>query len=268
MQINVDAAIKQKSPRWHRWLPKWLIRWVERTIHQAEMNDFLAKHSGDSSIQFAQETVNYFDVTVRVNNEENLPKSGRYILVSNHPLGGLDGLAIIGEVGKHRTDIKFPVNDLLMQLEPMHEVFVPINKHGRNSHDTAKMFDEIFTSDALVCYFPAGLCSRKQKGKICDLEWKKTIISKAKQYQRDIIPLYFGGKNSNRFYRLANFRKRIGIKFNIEMLYLPDEMFRQRGNTLEMTFGAAIPYTTFDRSKSDKEWAAWLKSKVYELQKI
>jgi len=174
-------------------------------------------------------------------------------------------LALISLIGKYRSDIKFPVNDLLMVLKPMHGTFIPINKHGRNNTDAAKELHDVFASNDLILYFPAGLCSRKINGKIQDLEWKKTIVQKAVAYQRDIIPVFFEGRNSERFYRIANWRKKLGIKANLEMMLLPDEMTKQKGKEFTITFGNPIPYSTFDSSKSPKEWAAWLREQAYKL---
>ncbi len=266
MYLDVDATLKQKNPKLHKWLPSFVIKWIERIIHQKEMNQYLSQHQGESSIKFAQNFLKSFDVNVNIIQEENIPRTGRYIVVSNHPLGGFDGIALISVVGQYRNDIKFPVNDILLSFDQLKEVFIPINKHGQNSQEAVKQLNEVFASDELIFYFPAGLCSRRQNGVICDLEWKKTVITKAKQYQRDIIPVHFKGENSARFYNLANFRKKIGLKFNIEMLFLPDEMFRHRGKTFDIKFGEPISYQTFDSSKNDRQWAAWLKEQVYALK--
>jgi putative hemolysin len=260
LRVDVTEAITSKSKKLARWLPRFIIRWIEKLIHQEEMNQFLCKHVNETGIEFAKCVVEDFaHASVSVLNEELVPKEGRYIIVSNHPLGAIDGLALIALMGKYRTDIKFPVNDLLMVFKQLHGIFIPINKHGRNSSDAAKELHQVFASNDLILYFPAGLCSRKINGKIQDLEWKKTIVQKAKEYQRDIIPIYFDGRNSERFYRIANWRKRLGIKVNLEMLLLPDEMVRQKGKKFTITFGKPISYTSFDDSKSNKEWAAWLR---------
>lgn len=267
LRIDVDQVIAAKSPKWHKRLPKVVIRWLERTIHQDDMNDFLLYHSDDESLAFAKNVLKMLGAHLKVQGEENLPKTGRYIITSNHPLGGLDGLCYICLLSEFRSDIKFPVNDLLMNVKPMKDVFVPINKHGKQGHNAIQQFNDTFASDEAIIYFPAGLCSRKQKGGVIrDLEWKPTIVAKAKQYQRDIIPAYFDGKNSNFFYNLARFRKAIGIKFNIEMLYLVDEMYRQKGNTFTITFGKPITYSTFTADKNNIEWAAWLRDQTYALK--
>lgn len=265
--IDINKAFAEKSPSLHRKIPSFLIRGIEKLIHQDEMNGFMSAHIHDSSIDFATAALQFFNVGLEINGVENIPVSGRKIIVSNHPLGGLDGLALISVLGKYRTDLKFPVNDLLMQLTPMKDVFIPINKHGRTATYATHQLNEAFASDHLILYFPAGLCSRKIKGEIRDLEWKKSIISKAKEYKRDIIPAFFDGKNSNRFYRLANLRKKLKIKVNLEMAFLPDEAFKQKGNVIHVTFGEEISYQQFDKTKNDKEWASWLKDEVYALRK-
>jgi len=266
LQVDVKQTISSKSKKWANRLPRFVVRWIEKLIHQEDINRFLAKHEHDTPIEFAKNCLEEFaQASITVSNEEKIPKEGRYIVVSNHPLGAIDGLAMISLIGKYRHDIKFPVNDLLMAIKPMHGIFIPINKHGNNSIDAAKELHHAFSSNDLIIYFPAGLCSRKIKGKIQDLEWKKTIIQKAKEYKRDIIPAFFEGKNSRRFYRIANLRKRLGIKTNLEMILLPDEMVKQKGNKFTVTFGDPISYTTFDDSKTPKEWASWLRELTINL---
>ncbi|MDR2979511.1 MAG: 1-acyl-sn-glycerol-3-phosphate acyltransferase [Bacteroidales bacterium] len=265
--IDLNMAFAEKSPALHRKIPGFFIRYVERLIHQDEMNGFMEAHINDLSIDFATAGLDFFQVSLQVFGEENIPASGRKIVVSNHPLGGLDGLALISVLGRYRSDIKFPVNDLLMQLTPMKDIFIPINKHGRTNVEATNQFNDAFASDDLILYFPAGLCSRKIDGKIQDLEWKKSIISKAKEYERNIVPAFFDGQNSRRFYRLANLRRKFGIKINLEMALLPDEAFRQKGNVINVIFGEEIPYCHFDDTRSDKAWAEWLKDEVYALKK-
>jgi len=264
-KIDVKSVIAAKSPKLLKIMPQFIIRWLERTIHQDEMNQFYAVHKNLPSIEFAQEVLQMLSPEITLINENNIPKTGRHIMVSNHPLGGLDGITLISVIGKFRRDIKVPVNDLLLFVEPLRDVFIPIAKVGKNSRDNVRQLEDAFESNNLIIYFPAGLCSRRKKGIIQDPEWKKTIIGKARETHRDIIPVHFAGRNSNWFYNLSNFRKKLGIKTNIEMLYLVDEMYRQRGKSFTITFGEPIPYTMFNKSKTDKEWALWLQNLVYKL---
>lgn len=268
LKIDVEELISSKSPKLKRFLPRFIINYLKNIIHQDEINVFLAKHKDLFGIDFADEVVRFFHTKINIVNPENIPLEGRYIVVSNHPLGGLDGIILISTFGKKRRDIFFPVNDLLLYLRNLNNIFIPINKHGRNSTDGVRQINKAFETDGLILYFPAGLCSRKQKGEICDLEWKKTVISKAKQFKRDIIPVHFEGRNRNFFYNLAKIRKWLGIKANIEMLYLSDEMFHQQHKTFTITIGKPINHETFTKEKSDVDWAKWLKEHVYSLADV
>jgi len=162
--------------------------------------------------------------------------------------------------------MKFPVNDILMTIKWLDNIFIPINKHGANSKDAVKQLDDAYGSDAQILMFPAGLVSRKKKGKIVDLEWKNNFIKKAITYQRDIIPVHISGKNSNFFYNLANIRKFLRIKANIEMLYLVDEFYKQRGNNLEISFGKPVSWADIAKDKDRNKSAAMIKEMVYQLK--
>ena len=215
-----------------------------------------------------KELIGYFDLTLELVNEENIPAEGRYIFASNHPLGGLDGICLSAVIGQHYNGkIRYLVNDLLLYLSNLRSIFVPINKHGAQGKNNARLIDEAYASDNQIVTFPAGLCSRKIDGKIQDPEWKKSFIQKAVEHKRDVVPVYFEGRNSNFFYRLANLRKALGIKMNYEMLYLPDEMFRCKHKTFRIHFGEPIPWQTFDTSKKPGERAEWVRTLVYNLRK-
>lgn len=266
MKVNVKEAIASKNKKLARYLPGFVIRWIEKIVYQKEMNQFLEKHGQDESFEFAKNTRKVAaEVSYKVVNEQNIPQTGRYIVASNHPLGGLDGVIMIEILGNYRKDVRVPANDLIMQLEPLHSVLIPINKHGRSSKELSKMINEVFESDDVILYFPAGLVSRKNKGVLEDPPWKKTVITKSKQYQRDIIPVFFKAENSKLFYRVARWRKRLGIKMNVEMFLLPSEVFKHKGEEFTITFGKPIPYTTFTNEKTDQEWAFWLKEQVYKM---
>jgi putative hemolysin len=262
--IDIEKVFAEKNPRVLKFIPGFIIRYLKRVIHQEELNDALERYSDVMGLDFIELVLKEFDARIVVEGIENVPKQGRYIIAANHPLGGIDGMALMNVVGSVRKDILFPVNDLLMYLPNLKPLFIPLNKHGRNA-DNIRIFDETFASDVAILYFPAGLCSRKVNGKIVDLDWKKTFISKAKKFKRDIIPVYIRGRNSNFFYNLANWRVRLGVKSNIEMLYLVDEMFKQKDKEILIRFGKPIPYQFFDNTKKDVEWASYMKEHVYSL---
>lgn len=264
--IDVREILAQKNPRLARIIPGFIINYLRKIIHQDELNDFLKQYGHLRDVDLAKAGIDYLGITYRVHNIHNVPAAGgRYIFTSNHPLGGLDGAVFIYELSKFYREIKFPVNDILMNISNMSGIFLPVNKHGSQGREAVKKLDEVYASDAQILYFPAGLCSRKRGGVIEDLRWQKSVIVKARSHKRDIVPVYFSGKNSNFFYNLANIRVFLGIKSNIEMIYLPDEMFRQKDQQIDLVFGSPIPWQSFDRSRSYPEWADWLKKKSYEL---
>ncbi len=267
-QIDVEKVLKSKNPSLAKTIPSFLINYLKRIVHQDEINELIRINSHLKDAEFVKATLEYMKTTYRVSGVENIPSSGRYIFVSNHPLGGLDGLVFMNELSKYYKEIRFPVNDILMNIKNMSGLFLPINKHGGQAREAIKQLEDVYASDCQVLYFPAGLCSRKKNGIIMDLTWQKSFITKALQHKRDVVPAYFSGRNSNFFYNLANIRSFLRIKANIEMLYLPDEMFRQKGKDLSLVFGTAIPWQTFDNSKPPFEWAAWVKSRTYELESL
>ncbi len=264
--IDLEGIIRRKNPTLYRYLPRFVITWLKRLLHIDEMNAHLWRGRDKMGIDFATFTLDYYNCRVTVKGLENLPTSGRYILVANHPLGGLDGMAIISRIGAVRKDILFPVNDFLMALPNLHPVFVPIDKTGRNLRQQRRL-KEAFDSDNLMLYFPAGLCSRRQKdGQIRDEAWKKTFIVKARDTRRDIIPVYVDGKNSRFFYNFAYWRKRLGIKVNLEQLFLVNEMYKQQGHEIRLTIGKPIDRAVFeDRTIRDFSYAQAVKEHVYRL---
>ncbi len=267
-RIDVKEIFRDKNPALARLIPNFIISYLRRVIHEDELNDFMSKYGDLKNIDLVKAGLEFLGIGYQVHNRHNIPGPGRYVFVSNHPLGGLDGLVFMTEVSNHFDDIKFPVNDILLNISNMSGIFLPINKHGSQAREAAIKIEEAYASDAQILYFPAGLCSRKKRGEIRDLEWQKNFLVKAIKHKRDIVPVYFSGKNSNWFYKLSNFRKSIGIKANIEMLYLPDEMFKQKDKDLHIVFGEAIARETFDRSRTIVEWTGWLKGKAYELAKV
>lgn len=264
LTIDVDKIIAAKAKGVK--VPSFIVNYLKRTIHQDDINNFIVKERNRRGIDFADDIINKFKATVDVYGLDNIPDEGRFIFASNHPMGGLDGMAFISAVGKKFRNLKFPVNDMLLFLKNFSDIFLPVNKTGTTGRNAVTLMEEAFKSDNQILMFPAGLCSRKQNGRIMDLEWKKSFVSKAVETKRDIIPVYITGRNSNFFYNLARFRKFIGIKFNIEMLYLPDEMYKQEGKHVDVIFGKPIKWQSLE-GKNPKEEAQKIKKAAYDLPK-
>ncbi len=265
MKIDVREVLRSKNAALEKFVPGFMISYLRRIVHQDEINEFLQRAGHLKDDEFIKAGLEFFGISYNVTGSENIPPSGRYIFVSNHPLGGLDGLVFIHELSKHYPGIKFPVNDILMNLTNLSGIFLPVNKHGAQERTSARLLEDAYASDNQILYFPAGLCSRKKKGVIRDLQWHKSFITKSVQYQRDVVPCFFSGRNSDFFYNLSNIRKFLGIKANIEMLYLADELFRQKGKTISLSFGSPVSWMTFERTKKAVEWADWVKSLSYSL---
>ena len=267
MRIDVRQVLHSKMKDKASKIPDFVVNYLIRIIHQDEINHILEVYHNLQGVDFMEALVGYFNVDLNVKNKENLPTDDeRYIFASNHPLGGFDGICLSYLLGKqYNGKVRCLVNDLLLAIPNLQSIFVPINKHGSQSKEAALKAEEAYMSDNQIITFPAGLCSRKHKGVIRDPEWKKSFIQKAVSYKRDIVPIYFEGRNSNFFYRLANIRKSFNIKMNFEMLYLPDELFSQKNKTFNIHIGKPIQWQTFDSTKKTTEWAAYIKEEVYKL---
>ena len=267
--IDLRKIFESKAPKLMKRMPEWLFRRIQRLLHEADINRVLSTYGHLYGVDFVQAVVDDFNLNIVVEGAEHLTESERILVASNHPLGGLDGIALIGTVGQHCKEPLTPVNDFLMFIKNLQPIFIPVNKAGKgvaDRHENYRLFNETFAGDHAICYFPFGLCSRKVKGgKIQDLDWKKTFIVKSREYHRDIIPTHIDGHNSRFFYNLARLRKRLNIKVNVEMAFLPDEFFKQRNKTLTIVFGKPIPWQTFDNRYTDAQWAEKLRRFSYNL---
>ena len=267
--IDFDEVLRTRAPH----LPRFVKRWLRRIVHVDEMNAFYETHKGIYDFDFARIYLKEgLQCDASAEGTENIPAGGRSVVfVSNHPLGGLDGIILSLLLGERRNyHLRLIVNDLLLYIRPLAGIFVPVNKIGGQSREYAQKQRELWESDMDVLTFPAGACSRLQrvKGKgleVKDLEWKSSFIRHAVKTERDVVPVYFEGRNSRFFYRLAYWRKLLGIKANIEMLYLVDEMYGARGKHFRVRIGQRIPYTVFDKSRTQDEWAAWVREQVYKM---
>ena len=267
--IDLRKIFTAKVPKLMKHMPNWLFRKIQRLLHEDDINEILTKYADKQGLDFVNALIDDFNLELELKGVDNLMHSERILVASNHPLGGLDGIALIGAVGNHRGETLTPVNDFLMFVKNLRPIFIPVNKVGSgtaNREENMRLFNETFAGDATLCYFPFGLCSRKtDDGKIQDLDWKKTFVTKSRAFQRDIVPVHIEGRNSKFFYNLARCRKKLKIKVNIEMAFLVDEFFKQRNKKLTINFGKPIPYTVFDQRFTDAQWAEKLRTFSYQL---
>jgi putative hemolysin len=264
--IDLEALVRAKMP--NRKLPRFVINYLKKITHIDEVNYTFKAFPDAKNLDFIGNLLDYLNITYTVEGLENLPVNDeKYIFVSNHPLGGLDGIVLAYVLGtRYGGKLRLLTNDILLFIEPLRELFIPVNKVGSQGKENVEKLNEFYESDNHLVTFPSGKCSRKIKGKIIDPEWKKNFIAKAVQYKRNVVPIYFSGQNSNFFYNLANIRTALGIKANIEMLYLADEFFKQRNTHFRLKIGKPITWQTFDKSKSQQQWANEMRELVYGMK--
>lgn len=262
--IDVEKILKDKLKNKFKFLPRFLINWLKKTLHENELNEGMIYLDQFKGLEFNKEVLKFFNVKVICLGHENIPKEGGVIFASNHPLGGMDGMAMIQEIGNVRPDVRFIVNDVLKSIKNYDSIFVGVNKVGNiKSRGSLQTVEQIYSTESAILVFPSGLVSRKFNVGIRDLPWNKSFINKAIKYNKPIIPVFIEGQNSNFFYNFAKWRKRIGIKANIEMLFLPDEMFKQRGNTIKLHFGKPIEPSVFYTERTPQEWTEIMYNYLY-----
>ena len=262
--LDLDKIL---GPKLRKKLPRFAINFLKRRLHEKEVNEAIMQSNPYCGAGFFDEALKYLNITYRVRGEEHLAADKRYVFVCNHPLGGPEAL-IIGSVF-HRLygeGFNVPVTPIMAHLKPLAEFFTPVNNlSSKQSRDLGQRIADMFTSDKQVLVFPAGLCARKIKGKVTEMPWKKMFVTQARRYERDVVPVHISGHNSKWYFFLCKLSKFLGLKINIGMLYLVDELFKQRGNEFVITFGEPVPYTMFDKSKTDREWAAEMQERVKAL---
>lgn len=267
--IDIDEILKNKLGDKVNYLPRFVASWLKKITHQDEINVFLWNHRHLTGTEWLEACIDFLDVTLEIQGEENLPDphNGKlYTFVSNHPLGGADGVAIGAIIGRHYgNNFRYLLNDLLLNLPALKPVSIGINKTGKQGRNFPAMVEEGFQSDNHIIMFPAGLCSRKINGQIRDIPWKKTFVSKSVEHHRDVVPIHFDGRNSDRFYLIAHLCKVFHLKINLAMLFLVDEMFKNKHQTFHVKIGKPIPWQTFDKSKTPIEWAQYVQNIVYQL---
>lgn len=266
-KIDIGAVLAAKSPRLARWIPRPLLAWLRRTIHEQDINHILENYWELPPQEFVRACFRDWKVTYSIEGLEKLDPKGRYLFVANHPFGGMDGMMLADKLIERFGDARVVVNDLLMHVEPLRALWIPVNKFGTQNTAYARQMDEAFFGELPILTFPAGLCSRRIGGAVTDTEWKISFLKKAYASQRQIVPVFVEGRLSDFFYRVDRLRKALGVKFNIEMLWLPDEMFSQGGKHFRMVAGDPISVSELQHLGSLREQAEYVRKKTYFLEK-
>lgn len=266
-RIDVDKILENKAPRIKRYIPRFVINWLRGLIHEDVLNCAIDNYGDQPPLDFIRGAFKILDINYTVEGLDGLDPNGRYIFASNHPFGGMDGMMLAEAIGSRLGDVRVVINDLLMYMEPLQPIWLPVNKYGRQNSEYARRMHEAFEGPLPIMTFPAGLCSRRNKGVVADLEWRKNFIKQAHSTDRQVIPVFVEGRLSNRFYNIANLRQKLGIKFNIEMILLVDEMVRQKGQTFTLRFGKPISRKELKQVGNYDEQVVFVRKKAYEMQK-
>ena len=254
------------GPKMSAKLPGFVKRFFARRLHIKQINDCIMKAEHYAGAGFFDEALDYVGITYKVRGEENIDLSKKYLFACNHPLGGPEAL-IIGSIFRriYGDGFMVPSNQILYNMKPLQEFFVPVSVGGRQGREIAERIAGMFESDRQVLVFPAGLCAKSIKGVVTEMPWKKMFISQARKYQRDVVPVHISGHNSKWYFFLSWLSRTLKLKFNLGMIYLVDELFKQRGNEFVITFGKPIEYERFDKTKTDLQWADEVKNIVKNL---
>ena len=266
-RIDVGQILESKAPRLKRYIPRAVINWLRGIIQEDFLNNAIGNFGDKPPMEFIRGAFGLLDIERSVEGFENIDPEGRYIFASNHPFGGMDGMMLAEAIGSRLGDVRVVINDLLMYMEPLRPIWLPVNKHGRQNTAYARRMREAFEGPLPILTFPAGLCSRRKKGVVADLEWRKNFIKQAHSTDRQVVPVYVEGCLSDRFYNISNLRTKLGIKFNIEMILLVDEMVRQKGQTFTLRFGKPISTEELSAIGSVEDQVAFIRKKVYEMKK-
>lgn len=266
-RIDVEKVLENKAPRIKRYIPRSVINWLRGLIHEDVLNCAIDNYGDKPPLEFIRGAFKILDIRYTVEGLDKIDPDDRYIFASNHPFGGMDGMMLAEAIGSHMGDVRVVINDLLMYMEPLRPIWLPVNKHGRQNSEYARRMVEGFASNLPILTFPAGLCSRRNKGVVADLEWRKNFIKQAHSTDRQVVPVFVEGQLSNRFYRIANLRKKLGIKFNAEMILLVDEMVRQRGQTFTLRFGKPISTEELALVGDIKDQVVFVRNLVDEMKK-
>ncbi|MFI3286618.1 MAG: acyltransferase [Rikenellaceae bacterium] len=265
-QIDVPTLIASKAPKAAKFIPNFIYRYLKRILHQDEINEILRDGWDLAPQPFVQAVFRRWKITYTLEGLDKLDPKGRYIFASNHPFGGMDGMMIADCLIEHFGDARVVVNDLLMNLDPLKPIWIPVNTLGGQNAEYVRLFEEGFASNLPILMFPAGICSRVVEGKIADLQWKNTFVKRAHATSRSVVPLYVEGSLHKGFYRMYRWRKALGIKANIEMLFLVDGMFRQHGNHFRMSVGEPIKVEQLKECGSVREQVEYVRKKTYNMQ--
>lgn len=268
--LNVENMLKENYSSFYQKYPKLvtslLTRFLRFILHEEEINDFLEKNTL-KGVPFVEAILEAYDVsyTYKSRQIENIPAMGRVVVISNHPLGGMDSLVLLKLISEQRHDrrVKIVANEMLMQFEPTKELLIPVNNmDGKVSKQSRKAILDSLEKEEAVIFFPSGEVSRASVAGIKDEQWKSGFIKLARLANSPILPIHLNAKNSWKFYFFSSIYKPLGG------LLLSHEMLTPKYKSIDVTIGELIPVEAFsNRAMSLKEYAKLFKKHLYRISK-
>lgn len=268
MQLDVNQVVAQRFPNFKERSPKLnrlTVFSLKKLIRESEINQFLNLHNHEYGMEFVESVLDYFNISYSVSDRsrQNIPASGRVVIVANHPLGALDGLALLKMVSDVRKDVKIVANNLLCHIENLKSMLLPVNNmSGRSAKAEIKGIYDALQAEQAVIIFPAGEVSRTKFGFVRDCEWQSSFLSFARKSGAPVLPIFVQAKNSSLFYSVSRLNKPLST------MLLPREMFKKQSTELPMHIGEAIPIEQLDQLPlGNKERAALVRKHLYRLGK-
>lgn len=265
MYVNLEKSLRESNSGFLKKLPGAAVSLLKWIIDQKKLNETLNKFGHLEGLAFLDAMLAEMNLTIEITGKENLPENGRCFFAANHPFGILDGLILTHTIATKYGNLTAIANDAFMLIPQLKPFITEVNVYGTSSKDRIRALNQMYASDLPITHFPAGEVSRVYNKDIQDAPWQKSFIKKSIEHQRDIVPIYFEGKNSKLFYSIFKLRRAIGLDMNIELMLLPREFFKKRNKTIQVHIGKPISYKHFTSEHSHEEWAQGVRAEVYEL---
>ncbi len=264
--IDVHKRIKESNSKFLKGLPGFVVSLIKIIIRQDEINRILTAYADYKGVDFLSKIVSELNIKVVIDGQENLPDNGRCFFVANHPFGFADGLILTNIVSQKYGDFRAIGNELFLLIPQVRPIVAAVNVFGTNPRKYLLELEKVFASNLPITHFPAGLVSRMKGCRVEDRDWQKSFVTKAVEHQRDIVPIFFHGRNSRLFYLIYIGRKMLRINATLELALLPREIFNKKNRTIRVKIGKPISHHTFNSTKTHFEWAQYVKQKVYSLK--
>ena len=251
--IDVAALVNSRlvMKGWKKkYLTKPLIWFLRNLFHEREFIEFGKKYSHLEGFDFIDQALGHLNFTysLREDERERIPSSGRVVIVSNHPIGSLDGLALLQLVRSVRADVKIVANEVLMKLEPLQSLLLPVDNMGGNTaRDNVQAIRDYLNKDGAIIIFPSGVVSRFGLKGVRDNRWRPGFLNFAKITRTPVLPVFVKARNSSLFYFISL------IAMKISTLWLVSEMFKHRNACVSIRVGNIIPHTAYDNMKLPRD---------------